>query len=75
MSDTFLGGIGGFAVGMLSTALLFGALTKHTVFYKTGVRDTHKEAFENGLMTKSIDKDDKVIYNWIELHDKGYDGE
>jgi hypothetical protein len=28
----------------------------------------YKDAFENGLMQKEVDKDDNVIYRWIELH-------
>lgn len=41
--------------------------------YREGVKDTHKEAFEMGLMKKEIDKDDKVIYRWIETHKLGYE--
>ena len=40
--------------------------------YAAGVSDTHKEAFEHGLMTKEITADDKVIYRWIEIHKIGY---
>jgi hypothetical protein len=35
-----------------------------------GIADTHKEAFEHGLMIKEITKDDKVIYKWIDMKDK-----
>jgi hypothetical protein len=41
--------------------------------YDKGVKDTHKEAFEMGLMKKEIDKDDKVIYRWSETHKLGYE--
>ena len=41
--------------------------------YDKGVKDTHKEAFQMGLMKKEIDKDDKVIYRWIETHKLGYE--
>ena len=43
--------------------------------YLKGVKDTHKEAFEMGLMKKEIDKDDKVIYRWIETHKLGYEND
>jgi hypothetical protein len=46
---------------------------KHTRPYKLGVEATHKEAFEHGLMTKEITKDDKVVYRWIETHKLGYE--
>ena len=39
-----------------------------TLAYKQGVLDTKREAFSHGLMTKEVDKDDKVIYRWIEPH-------
>jgi hypothetical protein len=42
-------------------------------YYDKGVKDTHKEAFEMGLMKKEIDKDDKVIYRWSETHKLGYE--
>ena len=45
----------------------------HTSMYEMGIRDAHKEAFEMGLMTKEIDKDDKVIYRYIETHKLGYE--
>jgi hypothetical protein len=41
--------------------------------YEQGVKDTHKEAHSHGLMTKEIDKDDKVIYRWVETHKLGYE--
>tara|TARA_R110000868_G_scaffold281159_3_gene541526 strand:- start:516 stop:731 length:216 start_codon:yes stop_codon:yes gene_type:complete len=40
--------------------------------YAAGVSDTHKEAFEMGLMTKEVTADDKVVYRWIETHKIGY---
>ena len=37
-----------------------------------GIKDTHRDAYENGLMT--IDRvGDKRIYRWIETHKIGYD--
>jgi len=41
--------------------------------YDRGVKDTHKEAYEHGLMVKEITKDDEVIYRWIETHKFGYE--
>jgi len=41
--------------------------------YALGVSDTHKEAFDNGLMVKEITKDDKVIYRWIHTEKLGYE--
>lgn len=43
------------------------------LFYDLGVRNTQKEAFEMGLMTKEITKDDTVIYKWIQTHQIGYE--
>lgn len=54
-----------FGVFLMVIALKVFPKTKH---YYDGVRDTHKEAFSKGLMTKEIDKNDKVIYRWIEDH-------
>lgn len=51
---------------VIVTIILFGFSPKYTLAYKLGVSDTHKEAFSKGLMAKEIDKDDKVIYKWIE---------
>jgi hypothetical protein len=48
--------------------LLLGFYPQLSYPYNEGVRDAHKDAFANGLMTKEIDKDDKVIYRWVELH-------
>ncbi len=41
--------------------------------FERGVSNTHKEAFEYGLMVKEITKDDKVIYRWIDTHKLGYE--
>lgn len=35
-------------------------------FYNQGVSNTYKEAFKQGLMVREIDKNDKVVYRWIE---------
>lgn len=63
----------GFFGGMLSMGILFNIFSEQNKFYIQGVKDTHKEAFENGLMVKEITKDDKVIYRWRELHDLNYE--
>lgn len=60
----------GAMVGVLILGL-FLSVTNTT--YRDGVKDTHKEAFEMGLMKKEIDKDDKVIYRWVETHKLGYE--
>jgi hypothetical protein len=40
--------------------------------YKTGVKETQRDAYENGLMT--IDRvGDSRVYRWIETHKLGYD--
>jgi hypothetical protein len=48
--------------------VLMALFPEYSTMYKKGVKDTHREAFENGLMEKEISKDDKVIYRWIETH-------
>lgn len=58
--------VGLFAI-IIFLMVMIGFFPKGTLAYKEGVKDTHKEAFEHGLMVKEIDKDDKVIYLWIEL--------
>lgn len=63
------------AGSMFGIILLIGILSLYPSIsypYDKGVKDTHKEAFEMGLMKKEIDKDDKVIYRWIETHKLGY---
>ncbi len=55
-----------FGIGLL--ALLLSFYPQWSYPYNEGVRDAHKDAYANGLMTKEIDKDDKVIYRWVELH-------
>jgi len=52
--------------------IFIGLFPQHSSMYATGVSDTHKEAFEMGLMTKEITDDDKVVYRWIETHKIGY---
>lgn len=52
--------------------IFIGLFTQFSSMYAAGVSDTHKEAFEHGLMTKEITADDKVIYRWIETHKIGY---
>jgi len=55
-------------IAFLVIVVAYGFFPKRTGVYRLGVEDTHKEAFENGLMVKEIDKNDKVVYRWIELH-------
>jgi hypothetical protein len=65
-------GILGIFIGALLMAILLNILPNNK-FYNSGVSDTHKEAFEHGLMVKEITKDDKVIYRWRETHDLNYE--
>jgi hypothetical protein len=61
---------------MFGIILLIGILSLYPSIsypYDKGVKDTHKEAFQMGLMKKEIDKDDKVIYRWIKTHKLGYE--
>lgn len=48
---------------------------KYSRPYRNGVEATHKEAFKQGLMTKEIGENDKVIYRWIETHKLGYENQ
>lgn len=57
---------GGIVIGMAILAISQEAWPKVFRIYNDGVRAAQKEAFEHGLMTKEVDKDDKVIYRWIE---------
>lgn len=66
--------LAGIATGVILTASFFTLVEKHTVFYSNGIKDTHKEAYENGHMVKEISKDDKVIYRWKHLEKIGYEG-
>jgi len=68
MNKTILFGI---CIGLLGV-VIFRSLTSNRT-YEQGVKDTHKEAFEMGLMKKEITKDDEVIYRWIETHKLGYE--
>jgi hypothetical protein len=52
--------------------IFIGLFPQYSSMYATGVSDTHREAFEHGLMTKEITADDKVIYRWTETHKIGY---
>ena len=60
--------VGGIMVGMGALGLIMSTWPTQFTLYHDGVRATQKEAFENGLMLKQIDKDDQVIYRWLELH-------
>lgn len=58
-------------VALLFVVVLHGFFPEKSGAYAKGVKDTHKEAYEHGLMEKEITKDDKVIYRWKELHKIG----
>jgi hypothetical protein len=70
---TFESVILGVFIGTFLTVFLISIFTEESKFYTQGVKDTHKEAFEHGLMVKEITKDDEVIYRWRELHDLNYE--
>ena len=55
-------------VGVGALGLIMAAWPTAFSIYHDGIRATQKEAFENGLMVKEVDKDDKIIYRWLELH-------
>ena len=61
-----------FLMSMCILIFIVGLFPQFSSMYAAGVSDTHKEAFEMGLMTKEITADDKVIYRWIETHKIGY---
>jgi hypothetical protein len=63
----------GIIIGWFIFLLIFTFFEKDSRPYRNGVKDTHQEAFEMGLMEKEIGKDDKVIYKWIETHRLGYE--
>jgi len=57
---------------LISILLIVHSLLCVFAGYYTGIRDTHRDAYENGLMM--IDRvGDKRIYRWIETHKLGYD--
>ena len=68
--DGFFGGV---VVGIIAIVAIVASFTSNERTYEQGVKDTHKEAHSHGLMTKEIDKDDKVIYRWAETHKLGYE--
>lgn len=60
-----------FAVSVIIQVFLF-----HLGFNygdENGALRIKKEAFQNNFMTKEIDKDDKVVYRWVEAHKVGLD--
>lgn len=63
----------GICLGMSILGLLVTFFPDSSYPYKKAIRDTHKEAFENGLMIKEISKDDQVIYRWIHIEKLGYE--
>jgi hypothetical protein len=65
--------VSGLVVGSLSLVLLMIALPKEFRIYQEGVRDTQREAYENGHMVKEVSKDDEVIYRWRHLEKIGYE--
>ena len=62
----------GILLGIILMDIVLNSTARSNQFYDLGVSDTYKEAFAQGLMIKEIDKDDKVIYRWIETHKDNY---
>jgi hypothetical protein len=62
---------------MMKNILIVIVLINHTALsilagFWMGVNETHRDAYENGLMT--IERvGDKRNYRWIETHKLGYD--
>ncbi len=59
---------------------MIGLIIGFFAFYPLTLEDSesermrvYKEAYANGLMTKEIDKNDIVVYRWIETHKLGYE--
>jgi hypothetical protein len=53
-------------------AALIGQVLAFVIGYNTGIEQTHRDAYENGLM--SIHRvGDARVYRWIETHKLGYD--
>ena len=51
---------------------LVSQILSFVIGYNTGVSQTHRDAYENGLM--SIHRvGDARVYRWIETHKLGYD--
>lgn len=75
MSESQLGYVCSFLLGAFLIGLFVCSFPKGSSPYIDGVADTHKEAFKQGLMTKEITADDKVIYRWIETHKLGYENQ
>lgn len=65
--------VGGLVIGAGALALIMSTWPTQFTIYHDGIRDTHKEAYENGHMVKEITKDDKVIYRWKHLEKIGYE--
>lgn len=52
-------------------AALIGQFLSFIIGYHTGVAQTHRDAYENGLMT--IERvNGNHVYRWIETHKLGY---
>lgn len=56
-------------IGIVAFLLvMFGCFPEKTTAYDLGRDSMKKEAFTKGFMKKEIDKDDKVVYKWVELN-------
>lgn len=51
---------------------IIGQFLSYIMGYQVGVAQTHRDAYENGLMTiKRVNGNH--VYRWIETHKLGYD--
>lgn len=55
-------------ISSMTTFLVLNYNKKTNFFYRLGVEDTHRDAFENGLMVPGT-VDGEIVYSWVELHD------
>ena len=65
---TVLSYVGVAVLSAMTTFLILNYNKKTNFFYTLGVEDTHREAFENGLMIPEL-VNDEIVYRWVETHD------
>jgi hypothetical protein len=57
---------------IITIVALISQIICFIIGYNTGVKQTHRDAYENGLMTIQRIGDARV-YRWLETHKIGYD--
>jgi hypothetical protein len=73
MINFMLGVFMGCIAGVVTIVLITILNPKKSYSYFLGVADTQADAYENGLMEKYINENDRVMYRWVETHDIGYE--